>query len=218
MIQLGREHRHKLFIPVLLKSRSMKYAVRVLLCATAVLALLAAGCVTPPVPVTPAATPSASPSLTVPMTTTAPATLPPTIPATPLPRPGLTILSPLADQIIRGDSVTVTVRVEDFDLVSALGGPNVPGQGHLHYYIDAAVPSTPGQPALTGPGTYAPTTATSYTWTNVSPGVHIFSVQLVNNDHTPVIPLVADEVRIEVETARPVSPSSDDSGDGGSGY
>jgi hypothetical protein len=110
------------------------------------------------------------------------------------------------------------VRVEDFTLEGALGSPNVPGHGHLHYYIDSAVPSTPGQPALTDPGTYAPTAAESYTWTNVSPGVHSFSVQLVNNDHTPVIPLVSDEVRVEVEPARPTLPSSFDSGDGGTGY
>jgi hypothetical protein len=135
-----------------------------------------------------------------------------------LPRPGLIIVSPLADQIIRGDSVTVIVRVEDFTLESALGSPNVPGHGHLHYYLDSAVPTTPGQSALTDPGTYAPTAAESYTWTNVSPGVHTFSVQLVNNDHTPVIPLVSDEVRVEVEPARPTVPPSSDSGDDGSGY
>ena len=114
--------------------------------------------------------------------------------------------------------MTVIVRVEDFTLESALGSPNVPGHGHLHYYIGSAVPSTPGQPAITDPGTYAPTAAENYTWTNVSPGIHTFSVQLVNNDQTPVIPLVSDEVRVEVEAARPTPPPLSDSGNGGSGY
>lgn len=166
------------------------------------------------------AIPTQSPSATATVlpNTPIPTTLPPTLPATPLPRPDLTIVSPLADQIIRGDFVTVRVRVEDFTLESALGSPNVPGHGHLHYYLDSAVPTTPGQSALTDPGTYAPTAAESYTWTNVSPGVYTFSVQLVNNDHTPVIPLVSDEVRVEVEPARPTVPPSSDSGDDGSGY
>jgi glucose/arabinose dehydrogenase len=67
--------------------------------------------------------------------------------------------------------------------------------------MDVVPPTTPGQPAITAPGTYVPTTATSYTWTNVSAGRHNFSVALVNNDHTPLVPPVVDMVHITIATS-----------------
>ncbi|MDD1678430.1 MAG: PQQ-dependent sugar dehydrogenase [Methanomicrobiales archaeon] len=56
---------------------------------------------------------------------------------------------------------------------------------------------------MTESGTYVPTTATSYTWSNVSVGRHNFSVELVNNDHTPLSPPVQDTVNVTVSTQNP---------------
>ena len=125
--------------------------------------------------------------------------------------PAISISSPKNGAAISGDSVTVMVNVSDFNLVNKLGQPNVAGEGHIHYFMDTPVPTTPGKPALSAPGTYAPTANTSFTWKNVTTGMHNFSVELVNNDHTPVILLVSDEVKVEVEPARPASPLSSDS-------
>jgi hypothetical protein len=54
--------------------------------------------------------------------------------------------------------------------------------------MDVAVSTTPGKPALTAAGTYYLTANTSYTWTNVTTGMHNLTAELVNNDHTPLVP------------------------------
>jgi glucose dehydrogenase len=100
--------------------------------------------------------------------------------------PRITITAPQNGKILRAGSVTITVNVSNFNLVDKLGSANVAGQGHIHYFMDVQPPTTAGQPAVTGPGTYAATAATSYTWTNVTPGIHTFYVELINNDHTPL--------------------------------
>ncbi|MDD5418692.1 MAG: PQQ-binding-like beta-propeller repeat protein [Methanomicrobiaceae archaeon] len=123
--------------------------------------------------------------------------------------PSLTIAEPQEGANLTGDAITVTVNVTNFSLVDALGGENVPGEGHLHYYLDAAVPTNASAPAITAPGTYVPTVNTSHTWENVTPGEHNVSVQLVNNDHTPLIPLVYETVNVTVgdEAAPNVTPN-----------
>jgi plastocyanin len=90
------------------------------------------------------------------------------------------------------------VNVTNFEVVDALGAPNVAGQGHLHYFMDVEPPTEPGMPAVTQPGTYVPTANTTYTWQNVSPGMHNFSVELVNNNHTPLQPPVTRTVTVNV--------------------
>jgi hypothetical protein len=110
--------------------------------------------------------------------------------------PTITITSPPEGATIPAGNVTVMVNVTGFNLVNMLGAANVAGEGHIHYYMDVPVPETPTKPAITSPGTYAPTANTSFTWMNVKPGMHSFSVQLVNNDHTPLIPLVYNTVNV----------------------
>lgn len=111
--------------------------------------------------------------------------------------PSVTILSPTATVNGVGD-VTVTVQVSNFTITNKLGQTNVVGEGHVHYFLDVDVPTTAGKPAITAPGTYAATTDTSYTWHNVGPGLHKFSVELVNNDHTPLDPSVVATVNANV--------------------
>lgn len=125
--------------------------------------------------------------------------------------PGIKITDPSENAQLPAGGITVMVEVRNFDLVDKLGAANVAGEGHIHYYIDAAVPKTPGKPALTVAGTYAPTINTTFTWENVAPGKHNLSAQLVNNDHTPIIPLAYSQVNITVtdQTLRTMSMSSD---------
>ena len=108
------------------------------------------------------------------------------------------IIMPKDGAQIAAGNVTVEVNVTDFNLVNKFGKANVAGEGHIHYFRDVSIPTTPGKPALTAPGTYVPIYNKSFVWQNVTPGMHNFSVELVNNDHTPLIPLVTDEVKVNV--------------------
>lgn len=87
---------------------------------------------------------------------------------------------------------------ENFNLSNKFGRTNVTGEGHLHYFMDIAAPTKPGKPAVTATGTWVTTAAKNHTWTNVTPGVHSFSVELVNNDFTPLNPPVVDMVTVTV--------------------
>jgi plastocyanin len=122
-------------------------------------------------------------------------TPPPTSP--PPPAPSIVITAPTGQIFGIGD-VTVKVQVSNFTLVDKLGQPNVPGEGHIHYFLDVDPPTTPGQPAITAGGTYAATADTSYTWHNVGSGQHKFSVELVNNNHTPLVPPVVASITVNV--------------------
>jgi plastocyanin len=113
--------------------------------------------------------------------------------------PQLSITQPQNGSTIQTSDVTVTVQVSNFNLVDKLGQSNVAGEGHLHYFIDVTAPTTPNQPAVTATGTYVATADTSYTWLNVPNGMHMFSVELVNNDHTPLNPAVVSTVMITVQ-------------------
>lgn len=108
--------------------------------------------------------------------------------------PSISISSPKEGAMIAEGNVTIEVNVTNFNLVNKLGKPNVAGEGHIHYYMDVPVPRTPGKPAVTAVGTFAPSANTSFTWKNVKLGTHNFSIQLANNDHTPLIPLVYSTV------------------------
>lgn len=103
--------------------------------------------------------------------------------------PEIKILEPKEGSEIPAGNVTVTVEVSDFNIVDKQGQAKVEGEGHIHYFMDEAIPTAPGEPAVTT-GTYIHTVNTSYIWQNVTPGMHNFSVELVNNDHTPLDPPV----------------------------
>jgi hypothetical protein len=103
--------------------------------------------------------------------------------------------------IVEAGDIEVDLDVGDFEVVDKLGDPPVAGEGHVHFYLNAGeIPTAPGQPAVTdSETTYHAEATTSYTWLGVRPGEHVFAVQLVNNDHTPLDPPVTDEVTITVE-------------------
>ena len=110
----------------------------------------------------------------------------------------VTIISPKEGEHVAAGNVTVEVNLTNFTLVDPVGQPNAPGEGHLHYYLDAPIPTNASEIAIPKTGGYAISTNLSYTWENVTPGEHNFSVQVVNNDHTPIIPLVFDIVNVTV--------------------
>ncbi len=122
-----------------------------------------------------------------------------TVTVTP-PAPSAIIQLPLNRATVPAGSINVLVKVSNFNLVNKLGQTNSQGEGHIHYFLDAVAPIEPGKPAVTATGTYAATAETSYSWANVKPGTHTLSVELVNNDHTPLTPPVVAKVTIVVST------------------
>jgi len=122
--------------------------------------------------------------------------------------PDLTITSPADGAVLRAGDITISVRVSNFKLVPEYGQPYVAGEGHLHYYMGVGGPAVPGSSGVLAPVSYVPTTATSYTWVDVPPGVHTFSVELANNDHSPFIPPVVRTVTVTVLPTTTATPGN----------
>ena len=109
------------------------------------------------------------------------------------------ILEPSADSTINYANVSVKTYVEIFNLVDKIGQANVPGEGHIVFYLDVTPPLNKGESALTGAGTYFVTRDTVHVWEKVPAGAHTFWVQLVNNDNTPLEPPAAVYVPVTVK-------------------
>lgn len=100
-------------------------------------------------------------------------------------RPGISILAPAAGKI--GTSTTVTVSVENFTLDAAnfgKSGVNMPHDGHFHVDVDGVY--------------YIASAIDSVTISGLAPGDHLLQVELVNNDHTELIPAVWDQIKVTV--------------------
>jgi len=149
---------------------------------------------TPTVNVTPTPTVNVTPAPTVNVTPT-----PTVTPTPPAAEANVTIIEPMEGASIPTGNVTVSVNVTNFTLVEPTGQPNAPGEGHLHYYLDAPIPTNESEPAIPPTGGYVVSANLTHTWENVTPGEHNLSVQLVNNDHTPLSPLVFETVNVTVE-------------------
>ena len=106
------------------------------------------------------------------------------------------ITYPEFDGGVEAGNVTVTVQVRNFSLENGAGRPVTPGEGHMMYFKDVPPRTEPGLPAETRPGTFQVSYQTSCTWYNVTQGTHTFSVELVNNDNTPLVPAVIDAVDV----------------------
>lgn len=115
--------------------------------------------------------------------------------------PEIAITDPPGDFEVAAGNVTISVEVMNFSLADKFGQENVAKEGHIHYYMDTPVPTEPGKPAISAPGTYLPSVEIAHTWQDVTPGQHNFSVQLVNNDHTPLDPPAVSSVNVTVVNA-----------------
>ncbi len=96
-----------------------------------------------------------------------------------------------------GYEILVDASVYNFKLNDdKIGQANVPGEGHFIYYMDVDAPTIQGQPATTASGTYKITASSSYAWIQVPTGDHTFSIQLVNNDNTPLNPATIMKIAV----------------------
>jgi outer membrane protein assembly factor BamB len=117
--------------------------------------------------------------------------------------PQAMITSPENGSLVNTSSVTVTTWVNNFNLINESGRANAQGEGRIIYYMDTAVPMPEGKPAVSATGSYEVSGSESYTWKNVTAGMHNFSVQLVNNDLTPLNRTIEDTVWVMAQNMAP---------------
>lgn len=132
------------------------------------------------------------------------------------PAPSLRILSPSGDVTLVGGKAFVAVEVRN----ARLGTSTDSSKGyHLHYYLDAIVPTEPGRSAIPSVGQYVSTTKTAHEWIVSGVGLHALTVQLVTDDNRPLSPPVVAAVTVKVPRApaapTPSSPSSPTKAPGG---
>ncbi len=125
--------------------------------------------------------------------------------------PSLTITSPQNGATVPAGDVTVTAQVSNFNVVDKQGQANIAGEGHLHFYMDVnPIPTDAGKPAIPADknAAWAHVSGTTYTFANVPAGMHTFSVELANNDHTPVQPPVVQSVMVMVGSPGSSAPAT----------
>ncbi len=113
--------------------------------------------------------------------------------------PGVVLLSPSDGATLESGNVQVRVYLQNFSMAADTKQANKAKEGHVIYYLDVSAPLKAVTPATTAPGTFVASTETSYTWRNVPPGEHVFTVQLVNNDNTPLLPPVTVRAKVNVK-------------------
>jgi hypothetical protein len=113
----------------------------------------------------------------------------------PVGRPGMRITTPEHGSSLPPGNVVIELVVDGF-LVNAgsMGVVNRTGEGHAIYYLDEEPPTDRGIPAVTE--TCIVSSKLRKLWKAVPPGPHVFSVQLVNNDDTPLDPPVFRSVSV----------------------
>lgn len=123
--------------------------------------------------------------------------------------PSVVITRPSDGSTVPPGDLQVQVNVVGTSLVDKTGSPPVPGEGHLLYYLGVDfVPTAPGRPAYTAPGTYAASSASAYTFPALSTGRYVVAVQVVNNDDTPLVPPVTARATVSVLGAVTSAPPS----------
>jgi hypothetical protein len=76
--------------------------------------------------------------------------------------PSIKIAHPNSGDTVYAGALQIIVDVSNFILVNKLGQSNVPGEGHIHYFLDIEAPTASGVPAIPASGIWAATPATSY--------------------------------------------------------
>ena len=113
--------------------------------------------------------------------------------------PAVKLASPADGANIAAGDLVVNAEVTNFNVVDKQGEANNDVEGHLHFYLDVDAPTTTGQPAIPSSGTWADVSGTTYTFPKVAAGTHTISVELVNNDHTPLNPPVVQKITVTLD-------------------
>lgn len=105
--------------------------------------------------------------------------------------PEVQIIAPLNNSHHKPGDMVIGIKVDNFSISQKeMGAVNCEGQGHLIYYLDETPPVNLGESAMTS--TSIVSTNRYHLWKDVGEGEHTLSVQLVNDDNTPLkVPVVA---------------------------
>jgi hypothetical protein len=107
------------------------------------------------------------------------------------------IISPLPNETLNGDVLSIKVEVGNFVLdPQAIGALSVPGRGHIHLILDG------DQAGISADG--------EFIVKGVALGPHHIKVALANNDHSLVIPAVEDSVIINMSPSDSQESSAND--------
>jgi len=122
--------------------------------------------------------------------------------------PTLEVPAPTEGSTVEGTDVTVAFQVSGLSIVESTVAleqaglqpeANRPGEGHIHLMLDL-------WPIVVW------STTEPYTFTNVPPGEHQLTVELVNNDHSSLDAAVVRQVRFRTSSSQvmPNTGASDD--------
>ncbi len=96
--------------------------------------------------------------------------------------PSIAIVSPKVTALSTlGFQMRVTVNGFILDEAN-YAGTNVAGQGHIHYYVDTTLAGA--------------TTSTVFNFGSLTAGAHAIRAELRNNDHSPLVPAVFQEISV----------------------
>jgi hypothetical protein len=111
-------------------------------------------------------------------------------------KPSITILSPKPGATVKG-TFTVRVRIKNYRANCALfGKPNLDGWGHWHLNLDTA---TGGMMGMGGMMAMSCTNTIQASTAGLMPGsTHTLIALLVDNQHVPLMPLVASRVTVKI--------------------
>jgi plastocyanin len=127
------------------------------------------------------------------------------IPSTSSNSPLIKIISPKDGSTVANGNITVELEVTNFNLANKIGQANTAGEGHIMYYFDIVPPSVPKAPATAKPNNSIASAGKTNVWNNVPAGSHSFTVQLVNNDNTPLDPPAMTGITVQVQTSKTVN-------------
>lgn len=109
--------------------------------------------------------------------------------------PSIKILSPHAGDTVSGD-FTIQVAINNFNAsCDLLGKANLAGYGHWHLNVDSMSGPMMGMATMLG---MACSPAFQASTQGLKPGHHTFFALLVDNQHAPLMPEVADKVDLIV--------------------
>lgn len=114
-----------------------------------------------------------------------------------IPAPTISSITPSEGQTIYGNKIPVLIAYENFTLEdSATNTIAKPGEGHIHLWMDETNPTGENAVKLK---------EETFTYSDVAYGEHTLVAELVNNDHTPLVP--PQKVTVKFKNAPVGSPS-----------
>ncbi|OGD92341.1 hypothetical protein A3H87_01880 [Candidatus Curtissbacteria bacterium RIFCSPLOWO2_02_FULL_42_37] len=119
--------------------------------------------------------------------------------------PTLKVVTPSEGQTIYGNRIPILFSIENFQLADFQTNPNiVGGQGHIHLWLDDTNPTRESAKMLT---------SDNFAYSDVAHGNHSLRAELVNNNHSSLVPPITTTVNFKnspITTPSPVATSGFD--------